>query len=106
MKDIISIKDATRHIDSGKPFTCTVVTYDASRGTGGKIIELEGVLARTVSDRPPTPYEQRDTDAKAQNHYDNYTRNIALTTDGQRTAMLRKIHPPLLLTFNNKTVVP
>jgi hypothetical protein len=104
--EVISIRDIARWIDSGQPFVGKVVTYDRKRKTGGQILDIEGVLARVEHRTIETEYEKRDRTKRAQNHHDQFTRNIALTVDGHRTAMIRKVHVVLFLQFNNKTVVP
>jgi hypothetical protein len=101
-KEIISLRDATRHIDSGKPFTCKVVKYNAQRKTGGQIMDVEGILAKkaySVTDRPVL-------ERKYQNHHEHYTRNIALTVAGYPTSQIVKIHPPLIIEFEGKELVP
>jgi hypothetical protein len=40
------------------------------------------------------------------NHQPNYTRNVRLTSAGTPTSIIKKIHPPLLIEFNGKIVVP
>jgi hypothetical protein len=107
MRDIISLRDATRAIDAGEVFTCTVVKYDRKRKTGGEIVELTAQLAATAYDRPHTKYESNKLEvARAQNHHDNYTRNVCIVVEGTTTGMIRKMHPPLMLTFNDKIVMP
>lgn len=119
--NLITIKDMLAWMDSGKPFSCEVVTYDRKRGKrtphsqrreyppavlvqadpdserdGRKLTEVEQMrklLAQPHAGRNP-------------NHYNWYTRNIRLLVNGHPTGQIKKIHPPLVITFNNKTVVP
>ena len=107
MRDTISLREATRIIDAGEVFTCTCVKYDRKRQTGGQLFEITAQLAKIATDRGDTPIEAAEAkERKAQNHHVNFTRNVALVVDDIQTALIRKIHPPLMLTFNNKIVMP
>lgn len=117
-ENIISIKQVLAWMDSGKPFSCTVVAYDRKRKKGGHLIEYpEAELVKpeekpAAAVRPLTRQEEQrrqlaaGDDGRNPNHRHWYTRNIRELLHGQPTAIIRKIHPPLLLIFNSKTVVP
>jgi len=112
---MISFKQISKYINTGEVFTCQVVTYDRKRKTGGDVITLRGMLAKGVQDgnrlRPATKAErveaQLQENKRNPQHKRWYTRNIRLVTeDGFLTNELRKIHLPLIVRFNDETVMP
>lgn len=87
-------------IDSGEVFSCRVVSYDESRETGGEIkVYSELVGTRTKAERDKNP-----STAKAQNHYEHFTRNTLKCIDGEPTGIYCKIHILFLLELNGETV--
>lgn len=126
--NIISIKECLEHMESGKAFSCRVVAYDRRRKTGGQLLDYEeAILVQNTSPsefkgededgdpaRPMTRMEELhammqmsdDDNRRNPNHRHHYTRNIRILQDGHPTAIIKKIHPPLLLRFNGQTVVP
>lgn len=99
-------------MNSGQVFTCKVVTYDQKRKTGGEIKEYRAILMqgkdRGEKLRPMTPREKlKSADSRNPNHKQWYTRNIRIVThDNFETTIVRKIHIPLIIEFNNQTVTP
>lgn len=102
-------------METGKPFTCTFVTYDAKRDRGGELREYEAKLIRNnplqkQGGRPLTPKEKQEkalAEASVRNphHSKHFTRNVQVLQDSFPTSMIRKIHPLLLTKFNGSTVV-
>jgi len=103
-------------MESGAPFSIQVITYDARRKEGGKVVEYgEAVLLsaeekESLIGRPKTQIEdwaERKATArrKAPKHRKWYTRNIRVLQDGHPTSIVRKIHPPLVTLFNQQIVV-
>lgn len=96
----MDLATALKVIDSGEVFSCKVVSFDARRKTGGEIKEYaELVGSRKIAERVKNPLP-----TKAQNHFDNGTRNVLICTDGEPTAINRKIHIFFLLEVNGETV--
>ena len=109
--EVITIKEVLASMSTGNPFSLSYVTYDRSRKKGGQIKhveEAELVMRQTIEGRPLTKKEASitaPTKKKNPNHSENYTRNIRILQDGQATSLIKKIHPPLILTFNQLQVV-
>ena len=108
---MITIQEILKEMDSGRPFSLTVVKYDRQRKTGGELLEIpEAILvqadpAPVPGQRAATPYEaatQAAEEAKRRDpsHFDHYTRNIRILADGTPTSLIRKIHVPLIVCFN------
>jgi len=101
-------------MNSGQVFTCKVVSYDQKRKTGGEINEYRAILMQAEKQgpnlRPMTPREKLKSESKDKRnpkHKQWYTRNIRIVThDNYETTMVRKIHIPLIIEFNNQTVTP
>lgn len=106
---------------SGKTFQLKVVTYDKKRKKGGDILEYEEAVqvikreeAEADIQRPMTRIEkmkhdlhEHDSDnSRNPSHGEHYTRNINVLQEGRPTAIVRKIHPLLVIEFNHKKVVP
>lgn len=127
MSKIITVAECLRIMESHVPFSCLVVTYDRNRKKGGKLLEIpEARLDRKAgpdchlptdelpnAPRPMTDYEAKRhaltepaDGSKNPNHKQWYTRNIRPYAAGHPLTDLVKIHPPLLIEFNGKTVVP
>ncbi|MEO0334271.1 MAG: hypothetical protein AAF223_21805, partial [Bacteroidota bacterium] len=92
--------------------TCSI-SYDKKKDIGGEQLEYRAVLLqkdpqllmRNATDKELQ--EQGLEDIRNPNHRKHYTRNInVVTSDGFRTTIIRKIHIPLLVEFNNQTVTP
>ena len=102
-------------MESGAVFAAKCVTFDQKRRTGGDVLEiLEASLlqrdekeAPAAAGRPLTRREEvlKSVGRKA-NHKAHYTRNVRLHCAGEPTHTIIKIHPPLLIEFNGKIVVP
>lgn len=116
--DQITVRDMLAEMETGNPFSMTFVTYDRKRKKGGRIEDIgEAVLLKRdpkatndiFANRPATPHERRVKKLaelrRAPKHRKWYTRNIRLLLNGHPTSEIRKIHPPLVTTFNHKTVV-
>lgn len=95
----MNLTEALEIIESGNPFTCKVVSYDKKRGTGGKIHVYECISDRQQHERSTV------VPTKAQNHFDNATRNVTILADGHRTSVPRKLHIDLLLEVNGVKVM-
>lgn len=109
-------------MEEGKPFSLTFVTYDRKRSyRSGRVVSYEqaelmrrdqnvadGAQPPTQGQRPPTAREAQSlnrANRRRANHYEHYTRNIRILQDGEPTSMIVKLHPPLVLIFNNEIVL-
>jgi len=101
-------------MNSGQEFSCRVISYDRKRKAGGQVLYYEGVLVRAQDlghDRSLTRKEKLqallDADMpRDPNHRKWHTRNIRLLTNGHPTGIIKKIHLPLIIEFNDQPVVP
>jgi hypothetical protein len=119
---MITLQEALNWMQSGKPFSCKVVSYDRTRHTGGTILEYPeavqllpsgqsppsgdlgglGVRGRTRTEQLRSQlYEQA---SRKPQHGKHFTRNIQLLQDGHPVVIVKKIHPVLLLEFNGQEV--
>lgn len=115
---MISIREILAYMETRKPFSCTVVSFDERRPEkSGRLIEIqEAILVQSEKkvdtrsgERPKTALESvlsTDTIRRDPKHRAHYTRNVRELSGGQPTAVITKIHPPLLLRFNGQIVVP
>lgn len=113
--DIITIAACLQHMQAGKPFTVTFLTYDRNRKRGGQLRTVRAKLLQKEkvefagSEREFTETEKKlgQLDgSKRPNHQKWYTRNIVQLVDGHESSIIIKVHPPLFHEFEGKTVVP
>lgn len=95
---------------SGAVFSCTVLSYDRRRKKGGEVIEYhEAQLyqqgTKNVTNMTAIERKIYERNQRKPNHGVNFTRNIRLLQAGYPTDILRKLHPPLVMQFNGKTVL-
>lgn len=109
----ITLKAMIAEMQTGATFSCTVISFDKKRGTGGEILEyhearlFDPKLEQHAS-RAATEVErlrERLQESRNPNHGKHFTRNIMLMMNGHTTSETRKIHPPLVVSFNNQTVL-
>lgn len=114
--EVITVGQMLKQMETGIRFSLKVVSYDRKRKTGGEVKEYpEACLVMADEEkekrsRPKTEAEQQrevqmQGAEKNPAHYLWYTRNIRLLQAGTPTALIRKIHPPLVVEFNGKKVV-
>lgn len=125
---MITIGKCLEWMHSGKPFSLTAVSYDERRPAkcGRVLVYPEAVLVwgnggsdrtnGTAAERPMTALEAKLSMPAASDkasagkrnpgHSEWYTRNIRELQDGAPTAIIRKIHPPLIIEFNGETTCP
>lgn len=109
----ITLKAMIDEMQSGAVFSCVVISMDKKRNTGGEILEypqarLFDPKKQQAAKRAATEVErmrERLANGKRPNHGTHFTRNIQLMMDGHPTSETRKIHPPLVVLFNNETVL-
>lgn len=112
---MITIKDMLAIMDSGAIFSCKVIAYDRTRKKGGEILDYpEAVLVRKntkkkAGQRSLTTHEKRQlletNKPKNPRHKQWYTRNIRLCVNQVPTAIIKKIHPPLVVEFNGQQII-
>ena len=114
--EVITVGQMLKQMETSIRFSITVISYDRKRKTGGEIKESpEACLVMADKEklergRPKTAEEQERegqmlSAEKKPAHYLWYTRNIRLLQAGTPTALIRKIHPPLVVEFNGKKVI-
>lgn len=96
-------------MESGATFSMSWVTYDRKRKAGGRVLEVKEAKLTQPKEkrqkgRPLTKIERHKT-FKSPNHRKWYTRNLVVFEDGQETSEVVKFHPPLVIEFNNMTVI-
>ncbi|MEL7123470.1 MAG: hypothetical protein AAFO07_28750 [Bacteroidota bacterium] len=98
---------------SGQVFELDVVGFDRKKpDKSGVIHHYRAILLQEKkaekSDEQLSPKEWLlSGKRKKPNHFKWYTRNIRIiTNDNFQTDIIRKIHIPLIVSFNNQTVVP
>ena len=107
----ITIRQILDYLESGQAFSLKVVSYDRKRKQGGAVVEYpEAVLHRSGEKSEARGRRSDTTDqvkgTRRPNHGHWYTRNIRLLQNGHPTSIIRKIHPPLIIEFNQQPVVP
>jgi hypothetical protein len=115
----ITVKEMLAEMELGQVFSLTYVTFDMRRRKGGKLHTLYEARLLGASDeeraakagRSSTKLEddlERTALIKAgrdPRHMKWYTRNLRVMQDGLPTSLILKIHPPLVITYNNMIVV-
>ncbi|MCA0334483.1 MAG: hypothetical protein LCH44_11110 [Bacteroidetes bacterium] len=114
--ETISIRQMLMELESGKVGSMQFVTYNKTLNTGGKIKVIEEgylmhkdrELGKQMRREEEAETDLPKTEIKTRNpkHYMHYTRNIHILKNGVPTGQMIKIHPPLVLIFNGKKVVP
>lgn len=102
--NVITFENAIHLLESGSPVLVKYCTFDRRRKTGGKIKEQELVITRMEHERVSSEIAKQKSD-KAQNHYDNFTRNCFQCINGQPTMSVKTIHLPLILEINKMRVM-
>lgn len=116
MTNQITVKGKLAQMETGDPFSITYITFDRQRKKGGQVqAYTEAVLVLTAERRVEQPQRAQTSRErkqaklqhlkKAPHHHKWYTRNIQLLVNGHPTGERRKIHPPLVVLFNDKIVV-
>lgn len=102
--NVICFEDAIKLLESGVPVLVRYVSFDKRRKTGGKIKEHQVIITKMKHERVSSDEAKKKSD-KAQNHYDNFTRNCYQCIDGQPTMSVKTIHLPLMLQINKMKVM-
>jgi len=109
----ITLKQMLEVMQSGESFSCVVVSFDRRRKKGGRVLEYaEARLYDPREKQHATRGQTRREKLRAQlrskrapQHGKYFTRNIQLMVNGHPTGEIRKIHPPLVVRFNDQTVI-
>jgi hypothetical protein len=111
----ITVKDMLEEMELGQPFSLQYVTFDMRRRKGGRIITHHEARLLQKDDQKATRARTKMEDdieraalikaGRDPRHMKWYTRNIVLLQDGVPTSVVLKIHPPLVLLFNEMIVV-
>lgn len=106
---LITTKKMLEIMETGATFSMRWVTYDRKRKKGGRILEVKEARLtqprkKRERGRPLTQIERKKI-FKAPNHRKWYTRNLVVLQNGEETSEVVKFHPPLVIEFNNYTVI-
>ena len=112
MSDIITVSEMLAEMSNGSNFSIEYYTFDRKRKTGGELksfdeAELLIPKKNATDGRAPTEFEKiklAQKKGKKPNHKLYYTRNIRILQDGEKTTVIKKIHPLLVVKFNNRIV--
>lgn len=119
--EVLSMKECLKKMDDGEVFSVKWVTYNRQKKTGGRLEECLEARLKQKSFRKPTPETEAkiaernkhrktkyasDWTLKNPQHRKWFTRNIEVMFDGHATGQILKLHPPLIIEFNGKTVTP
>lgn len=115
--DILSIKDVLKLMDSGKIFSVSAVTWDTRRmENSGDIKQYDEAILLVHLDklegygeRPLTKVERLQSitgQVRKPNTEIHFIRDIQPLTGGIPMGHPVRIHPRLILFFNNKKVMP
>lgn len=109
MDRLITTKKMLEIMETGATFSMRWVTYDRKRRKGGRILEVKEARLtqpkrKRERGRPLTHIEKKKI-FKVANHRKWYTRNIVVLHKGEETSEVVKFHPPLVIEFNNFTVI-
>lgn len=97
-------REILREMNTGKPFTCVALSLDKKRKSGGDVrtIQARVIEPTEVAGRQLTRKEAADRRKRQTRH----VRNVMLLVDGHPTEQIRKLHIPLILSFNGEDVNP
>jgi hypothetical protein len=110
--EVVTVKEILQAMEAGETFSLTVISYNRKEKAGGKLVEYHEARlhkrgeADGTGGRSSTKVETMQETLKNPEHRKWYTRNIQILQDGFPTSIIRKIHPPLIIEFNGKKVVP
>ena len=117
---MITTRQALDILGSGRIVALTFITYDKSKDDrSGRIIHLEEAQLVRKHLKPKTvlepvaaqlavevPNEPISETRRNPQHQRNYTRNVRKMQNGFPTAIIRKLHPPLIIAVDGEIVVP
>ena len=113
IQQILSFKDCLRIMDSGQTFSIAFGTYDAKRTDNtGEVRRFEEAIllahiAKTMQRKPQTAGETLETPKpKTVDSKTHFIRDIQPLTGGIPIGHPVRVHPRLILFFNEKTVMP
>ena len=101
----ISVGEMLEEMQTGSIFSLEYVKLDRKRNTGGEIARFpQAMILQAEQKKIVTGSERKVIRARKAQHRKHFTRNIVICAEGSPTNIIRKIHPPLVLTFNGLTV--
>ena len=110
MTTTISIREMLEDMELGNVFSLQVVKFNKTAGTGGDLLVIEeGFVSHHTNTAVMEGNEKvhlSDIKKKSPRHWANYTRNVKILAAGEPTGKIVKIHPPLVLIYKGKKVVP
>lgn len=103
MNSSITLDEVTKIMASGETFSVRFVKFDAKRKIGGQIREFKSVVGSLNSSKQLNPTGVPSK--RAQNHFDNMTRNVFIVLGGYATETAKKIHLNLILEVNGRKLI-
>lgn len=96
-----------KEMETGTVFSLTLISYDRKRKLGGQVVSYDEARLYQPAQRKSFSLQAKSPSSQAArrpNHGHWFTRNIQLLQDGYPIDLIRKIHPPLVVAFNGKTL--
>lgn len=118
MDNIITIAECLKRLEAGEKVFLEVYQFDRKRKKGGKIDSFDCVLLKNegipvgedgvmiIGSVGVENTEGPLRDKRNPNHRIFYTRNVRILINGHPSGVVRKIHPPLIRSFNGFKTVP
>jgi hypothetical protein len=102
----IPISECVRRLERGEIVAIEVYQYDRKRRKGGHIDHFFCKLLQG-DDAPLEPEKKiQNTKPTSSKRPFTYYRNVCIYVDGQPTAVIRRLHPPLIRTFDGLQTTP
>jgi hypothetical protein len=100
----MNLTEAIEIIQSGDIFSCTVISCDLKRETGGKIKHYQQAV---ICDKYDSKHAKRHKERITGEEYiqESYTRNIYVVADSHVTSIIHSLHLLLLIDVNGEKVM-
>jgi hypothetical protein len=104
----ITISECLRRLECGEIVELEVYQYDRKRQKGGHIDTFFGKLLQNdaLESPPEPPLKHNNNKHTLTRRKFTYHRNVCVYADGQRTSVIRRLHPPLIRRFDGVQTTP
>jgi hypothetical protein len=109
MTNQITIAECLRRLEAGEMAKLEVYSFDKERKKGGELLAFECVLETGTSQKSEVTSPKSELalpKSTSPNHSFHYTRNVRICVEGVPSSVTKKIHIPLIKSFNNIPTVP